>query len=451
MRSIYTKITLWSFGTLLLSLGAFFAVTAVVSFQAAHRTGSFGRMLSMELESATEAYQSGGARQLRVYLDRLQRYVPGSHYLTDGKGIDMLTGQDKSSLLASAVPEGGRPKHFGGPMVMVAKSTDGRYCWLAAMGPPPMNLGDYLPYYVLILGAVALLCWLMAMTIVSPLRLLARTVDRFGAGDLSVRIHSRRRDEIGELTQAFDRMAERIGTLLSAERRLLQDISHELRTPLARLSFAAELIRAADDPDAALARLKKEIQRLSELLSSLLQVTRAEGDPSAAVFESVRLDELLHDVVDDCLVEADARRCRVDLKCTGAVAMEGDRELLRRAIENVIRNAIRYAPVGTAVDVDFTLHPNIARISVRDRGPGVPEDSLTKVFHPFFRVDDARGSSTGGVGLGLTIAMRAIGLHHGAISACNVEPGLLVSIEVPLKLANSGEGSEEADRIIEGA
>lgn len=432
MRSIYAKITLWSFGTLLLSLGAFFVVTSVVSFRAAHRTGSFGRMLSMELESATEAYQSGGTRQLRVYVDRLQRYVPGQHYLTDGNGTDLLTGENRSKMLAAAVPEGGRPKHFGGPVVMVAKSADGRYCWIAAMGPPPLNLGDYLPYYALILGAIALLCWLLAMTIVSPLRMLARTVDRFGAGDLSVRIHSRRKDEIGELSQAFDRMAERIGTLLSAERRLLQDISHELRTPLARLSFAAELVRSADDPDAALARLKKEIQRLSGLVSALLQVTRAEGDPSAAVFESMGLDELLAGLIEDCRVEADAHGCRLALRSSTPVTIEGDRELLRRALENVIRNAIRYAPAQSTVEVDLTTSRDAARITVRDYGSGVPEDSVARIFQPFFRVDDAREGSTGGVGLGLAIAMRAVGLHHGAVGARNVHPGLQVWIELPL-------------------
>jgi two-component system sensor histidine kinase CpxA len=432
VRSIYVKITLGSFGTLLLSLVAFFFVTGVVSFRAAHRTGSFGRIQSMELESASEAYESGGPRQLRIYVDRLRRYVAGQHFLTNGMGVDLLTGDDRSAMLADAVPEGGRPKHFGGPMVMMARSADGRYCWISQFDPPPVDIGNYLPYYALILGAVALLCWFLAMTIVSPLRMLKRTVDRFGAGDLTVRVNSRRRDEIGELSQAFDRMAERIGTLLSAERRLLQDISHELRTPLARLSFAAELVRTADDPEAAVARLKKEIRRLGDLLSTVLQVTRAEGDPQAAVFEDLRLDELLAEVVEDCRVEADARGCAVALECTQDAPIGGDRELLRRALENVIRNAIRYAPAESTVKVELTAAADTARISVRDYGPGVPQDALTKIFQPFFRVDDARESSTGGVGLGLAIAMRAVGLHHGTIAARNAHPGLQVSIELPL-------------------
>lgn len=441
MRSVYAKITLWSFGTLLLSLVAFVMVSAVVSFRAAHRTGSFGRVQSLELESATEAYQSGGPRQLKVFMDRLRRYVPGRHFLTDGKGVDLLTGEDRAAILADAVPEGGRPKHFGGTMVMVAKSADGRLCWISQMDPPPLDIGNYLPYYALILGAVALLCWLLAMTIVSPLRVLARTVDRFGAGDLTARVNWRRKDEIGELSQAFDRMAERIGTLLSAERRLLQDISHELRTPLARMSFAAELVRTADDPEEAVARLKKEIQRLTDLVSTLLQVTRAEGDPSSAAFENLWLDELLGDVIEDCRVEADARECGLAAPATLRVAIGGDRELLRRALENVIRNAIRYSPAGSTVEVELTSDHDTARVAVRDYGPGVPEESLPKIFQPFFRVNDARESSTGGVGLGLAIAMRAVSLHHGRMWAQNAQPGLQVWIELPL--VSSGVDSSQ--------
>jgi two-component system sensor histidine kinase CpxA len=432
MRSIYAKITLWSFGTLLLSLVAFVMVSQVVSFQAAHRTGSFGRIQSMELESAAEAYESGGPRQLKIVMDRLQRYVNGRHFLIDSKGRDLLTGEDRSAMLAKAVPEGTRPKRYGGPMLGVAKSPDGRYAWISEMGPPPLDIGSYLPYYALILGAVALLCWLLALNIVSPLRSLVRTVDRFGAGDLAARVHFSRNDEIGELGEAFDRMAERIGTLLAAERRLLQDISHELRTPLARLSFAAELVRSAGDREQAVARLKKEIQRITDLVSTLLQVTRAEGDPSSAAFENLRLDEVLTEVIEDCLVEADARGCGIVLRAAAPLAISGDRELLRRALENVIRNSVRYAPVGSAIDVDLTGAQNVARISVRDFGPGVPEAELAKIFQPFFRVDDSRESSTGGVGLGLTIAMRAVGLHHGAIWAENANPGLRVCMELPL-------------------
>ena len=434
MKSVYAKISLWSFATLVLSLVAFLGVTRVVSFQASHRTGQFGQIQSMELEEAREAYEAGGPAKLQVFIDRLHRYVPGGHYLVDAKGRDVLSGQDRSALLAAAELEGATPRRTGGPMIVMAKSPDGLYRWIVEMKPPAVELKSYLPYYAVIFGAVALVCWLLALNIASPLRALARTVDRLGAGDLNARVNSSRGDEIGDLSRAFDRMAERIGTLLTAERRLLQDVSHELRSPLARLSFAAELVRTAEDREAAVARLKKEIQRLTDLVGALLQVTRAEGDPSSTSPEEVRLDTLVDEVVEDCRVEAAARGCSIALADSGQLEVRGDRELLRRAIENVVRNSIRYAPPESAVDVRLDRAKDTARISVRDRGPGVPEESLQKIFQPFFRVDDSRDSSTGGTGLGLAIAKRAVGVHHGELWANNAQPGLQVCIELPLTI-----------------
>jgi two-component system sensor histidine kinase CpxA len=315
--------------------------------------------------------------------------------------------------------------------VVVYPSADGRYRFLVVF-EDYFDPSAYLPYYVLILVAIALLCWILATNLASPLRSLARMVDRFGAGDLSVRVNSARKDEIGEVGRAFDRMAERIGTLLTAERRLLQDISHELRSPLARLSFAAELARTAEDRDGASDRIKKEIGRLTDLVGGLIEMTRAEGDPAATGSDELRLDELVGEVVDDCQVEAAARGCGIEFAGGEGLEMRGDREVLRRAVENVVRNAIRYTPAGTSVEVALGTAGASARISVRDRGPGVPAGDLEKIFQPFYRVDDSRHAATGGVGLGLAIASRAIGLHHGRLWAENTGPGLRVWIELPM-------------------
>ncbi|MEJ7637514.1 MAG: histidine kinase dimerization/phospho-acceptor domain-containing protein, partial [Singulisphaera sp.] len=136
-------------------------------------------------------------------------------------------------------------------------------------------------------------------------------VDRFGQGGLAARVGSTRKDEIGELSRAFDQMAGRIETLMTAERRLLQDVSHELRSPLARLVFAVELARTSEDRGAALDRINKDIGRLSHLVDELLQLTRAEGDPTARETEPVRLDVLLRTVLEDCRLEAEAKACRL--------------------------------------------------------------------------------------------------------------------------------------------
>ena len=428
---VYTKILLWSFGTLVLSLVAFIGVSIYVSMRNMEHGNFIPRFNALLMEEAIESWQTGGQSALAAHMQRVTRHMSGNHYLTDASGKDLATGEDRSKMLAIARPDTGPPKRYDSRQVVVYPSPDGKYRFLVVF-ENYVDISQYLPYYLLILAAVALLCWILATNLASPLRALARVVDRFGAGDLSVRVNSHRKDEIGEVGRAFDRMAERIGTLLTAERRLLQDISHELRSPLARLSFAAELARTADDREAAIARMKKEIARLTDLVGGLIQVTRAEGDPAAGSSESLRLDELLREVVDDCRVEADARGCQIAFSGRPEVTMRGDREVLRRAVENVLRNAIRYTPAGTSVDIQLLASADAARISVRDYGPGVPAEALPKIFQPFFRVDDSRYTATGGVGLGLAIASRAIGLHHGKLWAENTPPGLKVWIELPL-------------------
>jgi signal transduction histidine kinase len=431
VRSVYAKILLWSFATLVLSLVAFVVVTFFMSMHARGAGMDPARVDSMFLQDAAAAYQSGGTVQLAAYLDHLNRRLVGRRYFTDANGKDLVTGEDRSAFFKVVAHQWGVPHHAGGRFVVVQASPDGRYR-LIVVNNVAFDLTSYVPFYLLILAAVALVCWILAVNIASPLRSLARTVDRFGAGDLSVRVNSDRKDEIGELSRAFDRMAERIGTLVAAERRLLQDISHELRSPLARLSFAAELVRTAEDRESAVARIKKEVQRLTDLVGALVQMTRAEGDPSSNTPELVRIDQLVSEVVDDCRLEADARGCGIAMKAGDPITLRGDEELLRRAIENVVRNSIRYTPEGSQVEVSLETACNTVRIAVRDYGPGVPDWALTKIFHTFFRVDDSRDSSTGGAGLGLAIAKRAISLHHGNVWAENAGPGLRVRIELPL-------------------
>jgi two-component system sensor histidine kinase CpxA len=226
--------------------------------------------------------------------------------------------------------------------------------------------------------------------------------------------------------------------LLNAERRLLLDISHELRSPLARLGVAVELARSGADLDANLNRIQKESDRLNQLVGQLLQVTRAEGDPSLLHREPVRLDEMVQQLVDDSRIEAQAHGCELQYRPSQPATVEGDPELLRRAVENVIRNAIRYAPSQTAVEVSLARNNGKVLVDVRDRGPGVPEEALPRLFDAFYRVEPDRARSGGGVGLGLSIARRAIELHRGAIRARNAQPGLEVEMELPVKPALQG-------------
>ncbi len=441
MRSVYAKVLLWCFGTLVFSAVAFALIAAAAQVRSFGHGGPFEKMSTWQLREAREAYESGGVEKLNDYLNRVDKHFGIEHHLTDATGKDMVTGEDRSAWLTQK-PQRPLPwpfgmfqafGHRGEVHIMVAPaSPTNPYRWIVVAQPNNFDPWSFLPYYLLVFVALALLCWLLAVNLAAPLRQLERTVDRFGRGDLAARMRSKRRDEIGNLARAFDQMAERMETLLTAERRLLQDISHELRTPLARLSFAVELSRTAQDREAATARLKKEVARLTDLVGALLQVTRVEGDPSLRNLTDLPLDDFLREVVDDCSVEAEAHGCKVQLEAPQSLHFRGDRELLRRAVENIVRNAIRYAPEGTPIEVKLATGHDDAEITVRDYGPGVPAAELPKIFKPFFRVDQSRDSSTGGVGLGLAIAHRAVTVHHGTMTAKNAEPGLLVQIDLPL-------------------
>jgi two-component system sensor histidine kinase CpxA len=434
MKSVYMKILAWSFLTLVVSLLAFFFVTNQIAMRLGARD-VFPHLQALELQDAQEAYEAGGPAQVAAFINRLDRLMGARHYVLNSQGRELATGADRAQLLNQVKGRWGQPIAIPNGAMVGSQTSDGRYA-LIVQAPVDFEPWTYLPYYGLILLAVALLCWPLALNIGSPLRSLARTVERFGHGDLSIRAHSSRRDEIGELAGSFDRMADRIETLLTAERRLLQDVSHELRSPLARLGFAAELLRTSPDKDQAMARLRKEISRLSDLIGALLQMTRVEGDPASGNRKEFQLDRLMLDLVEDCSVEAAARGCEIVCKVGGEVSIVGDPELTRRAIENVLRNAVQYSPEGERVDVSLEAGAETALIAIRDRGAGVPEEQLTRIFQPFFRVDDSRNGATGGLGLGLAIAMRAVNLHHGAIEARNEDTGLLVSIRLPLDFSS---------------
>ena len=430
MKSIFTKIVVWSCGTLTLSLVALFLLTGFIARRSERGRGMIPRLQSFELTEARNVYESGGTRAAAVYLTRLNTAFGARHYLLNSSGRDVLTGEDRSKLLALVGNQWDEPVGSPEGLLTASISGDRKYRLLVAM-PPPFEIGDFLPYCGLMVFAVGLLSWPLAVNIAAPLRTLAAVVDRFGQGDLSARIRLSRNDEIGNLAGSFNRMADRLETLLVAERRLLQDVSHELRSPLARLSLAAELARTAPDHNMAFMRVRKEVSRLSELIGALLEVTRNEGDPSSRTRESLALDELLREIVEDCRIENAHRTRGILLLAADPTPFSGDRELIRRAIENVLRNAMYYAPDESKVEIALTFAGERARISIRDHGPGVPDEFLPKIFQPFFRVDESRNFSTGGSGLGLSIALRAGLLHNGEIHAGNAHPGLLVDIYLP--------------------
>lgn len=443
MRSLFAKTLLWFLATTAVAIGGIIITTAV-TFSSSEGRGPLGLLLSVQTEQAKRAYETGGREALAAALSRFQQITQFRVVFTDNKGVDLLTGQRHPELM-NLPKQRSRwrvPFPFGGrPPILARQDSTHQYRLFLINQDRSWTFFFLQPQHLWIVGLVVLLCYAFAYHLTSPVRRLRSVVDCFGRGDLSARAPVNRKDEIGELARSFNQMASRIQTLVGAERRLLLDISHELRSPLARLGVAVELARSGEDREHMLDRIQKEADRLNELVGELLQVTRVETDPSQQKSDAVHLDELLADLVYDSLLEAKAKDCTLQLNAPASTVIFGDEELIRRALENVLRNAIRYAPRGTAVNVDLAKSQDHAIVKVRDYGPGVPDDSLTRIFDPFYRVDSDRNRVSGGLGLGLAIARRSVELHKGKLSAQNARPGLLVTIEFPLGTADSNAAS----------
>lgn len=432
MRTLFAKILLWFWFTLAITVvGSAFISALIVNRNASGEQSPAARLVAFQLGEARAAYETGGRPGLQTFLEHVQRIYGAQGILTDEDGRDLLTNEDRGDLIRRARRPSNLPIIRTTENMLARSSDDGRY-WFFFIVPRERPGAWFLtPDHLFIMFVAIGLCYWLAYHLTSPVRALQKALERFGRGDLSARAGSLRRDELGQLARTFDRMAGRIETLLAAERRLLLDISHELRSPLARLGVAVELARTGGDLEPNLNRIQKESDRLNTLVGELLQVTRAEGDPSSLRKNPVRLDILVGQLVDESKIEAEARGCSLDYARREPITVEGDPELLRRAFENVIRNAIRHSPRETPVRVSLARQNGRAVVDIRDHGPGVPEDALPHLFDPFYRVETDRGRSSGGIGLGLSIARRAIELHKGSIRAKNAVPGLEVELELP--------------------
>ncbi len=458
MRNLFVKIFLWFVLTVVVAVSGTFYVSNELMRRQPQQPGPRG--FRFELQAARDGWLAGGKTGLENVLKRVEdadRREDGSTFeahLTDASERDLLSGQDWSKEIASGLAsanQGRGPGPGSNPFFLftrietprsqfgVSQSKLGPKYYLIVKYPPNTNAQaagriELLPQTWWMLGIFAILCYVLAHHVTSPLRSMQKTIERFGAGDNTARYNSLRRDELWQLGRTVDRMAERIDNLLKSQRRLLQDISHELRSPLARLGVAVELARGGANLDSSLNRIEREGIRLNTLVGELIQVTRGEGDPQGLSTEQLRLDELVGTIVDDSRIEAEKRHVILNASLS-EVTMEGNPELLRRAIENLVRNAIRYSPEETTVDVSLSQVGSVYRVSVRDHGAGVPEESLPSIFDPFYRVEKDRGRTSGGVGLGLAIAKRAVELHRGTMRAQNVRPGLRVEIDLPVPVA----------------
>ncbi len=306
--------------------------------------------------------------------------------------------------------------------------------------PPPADGAHFFPLVHILstLAAISIIGLALAWYLTRPLQHLRWALREVARGHLDIRVSPLmrgRRDEIADLAHEVDRMVEQLQAAVDSQRTLLHDVSHELRSPLTRLQAAIGLMR--QDPataDAMLQRIEAESLRLDALIEELLTLHRLEAGVASAPPERVDLIELLQAIAEDADFEARAQGCTVGIEADQAFVAEVDGELVYRAFENVVRNALRHSPAGAVVEISARVSAEGLLVQVADRGPGVPPAMLDAMFEPFVRGESAAGG-TQGAGLGLAITRRAMAVHGATVEATLREGGgLVLSLRLPAAL-----------------
>jgi signal transduction histidine kinase len=460
MRSLYIKIFLWFWLAMVLVSGTL--VFSIIETQSElHRAldeANDRTLTPPYAETYVTIFEKGGKTALANYIARgkgagVHAYLFGE----DGKEeLGQSLPREANALVQAARGTDEMQIAWGNTRRFVAQAVTGpsgsHYVFLVELTSPFVKFFSARPHIqafrlIIAIFIGGLVCLWLARYITAPVEKLRTAARELADGNLSSRIGSdaiRRKDELGDLERDFDRMAERIELLMSSQQRLIHSISHELRSPLARLNVALGLARKQADAtvNGSLDRIEREAGRLNELIGSLLTLARWESGAEPANCDDVELDALIREVAADADFEAQSRNRSVRVLSLQPCSIAGVRDLLRSAIENVMRNAVNYTRKGSEVEVTLEREQggvqDSAVIRVRDHGDGVPEHALESIFKPFYRVADSRERSSGGSGLGLSIAAKAVLLHGGQVKAENSPTGgLVVELRFPLNGKNT--------------
>jgi len=463
MRGLFTKIFLGFW----IAQSLTFVITTMLILQ--HRwvrpnetMEVLNTTLPIVAAAAANAYETAGCSGLREYASSLRQTLyladPPNHFLCEPAApvvaADAFTALAKRpGVIAISVGE------TNVWSTTIESRTGHRYIFLLTR-PRIANQGwlrdlvhfafPQLWVAIVVCGATTFVLVLLLIRPIGRLRIAAR---KLANGELATRVPNPDAedrlfggDEIQGLVHDFNYMAERLERLVGAQKTLVRDVSHELRSPLARLSVALELARE-ESPPAMMGHLKRietEAGRLNLLIGQLLRLSSMESTDTSTFTEVFDLHALLENLLPDAEFEAHQRSCTIRVLDQCDCKVQGSPELIYRAIENIVRNAVRYTQEHSVVELKISCDERagvrMVVLDVSDCGPGLPENELENIFRPFYRVDDARQRDTGGFGVGLAIADRAVRLHHGEVRARNrPEGGLVVSLSLPCQKAGSAE------------
>jgi len=448
--SLFLKIFLWFWLAMALIVGAVTLVNwSTQSEPLARQWQTFvGEAVTSNSQTSVQIFENEGIAGLNTYLNRLNQAqrVNSVGFFDDKQNLiaGNIKAEETQDLFQKAI-QNGQPvflrlpdKTFAATKVTSKNGVNHVYMLeLKRHQDPPFFTTRLILQILAVVLTGGLFCYALALYLTSPISKLRSATQKFAEGDLQTRVGKqvgKRHDELSDLAKDFDEMAERIEALVTAEKRLTQDISHELRSPLARLNVALELARAKanEETKSLIERIELESNRLNEMLSRLLTLSKLESGSGDFEKMEVNLTKLFDQIVSDADFEAQAKGKSVKVLHKDAVKVFGNESLLRSAIENVLRNAVKYTKDETSVEVSLEKNGKSVIVSVKDHGSGVPDDELEKLFKPFYRLQTARDRKTGGIGLGLAIAERAVNVHSGKIRARNTSDGLYVEIELPM-------------------
>lgn len=493
--NLFVKIYLGFWLTLLVTAGAFFYLERllVTTPMINQWQSNMDQTVQFYAKESARQYERGGVPLLQKYFTDLERATGIRAYLLDEKGTE-LTGRIVDKDIEHQISINGGRKIFSYKRMekyaiaarKIITSKESAF-WFAAVfphprppalradmgppgGPPPAPASipppqttpsgpppphdffmpppeppphffppNFLVWLFVWLGVSGVICYFLARYLTSPIFKLGRAVRQLADGDLSVRVGPSmggRRDELSALAGDFDQMARRLENLLTSQRNLLRDVSHELRSPLARLNVALELGRQnMEGRDAKhLDRIALETERINDLIGHILTYNKMTTETIDLTKTFFDLSILIKDVAADANYET--HKNRVMIQTNEPISFEGNYDYIRRAFENIIRNAVYHTPDESPIEISsfhtMTDDKPLINVIVRDHGRGIPEDALPFIFKPFFKIagNDSRHS---GSGLGLAISESAIRLHHGTISARNAhDGGLMVEILLPV-------------------
>jgi signal transduction histidine kinase len=381
-------------------------------------------------------WNQGGQRLTRHWMMQLPRHERPRLVTREGSSPFPMHARRNQKLdphLTVPIEEGVHHHRMGRVSLIVAVPDIEHALFLVASLEPSQLHG--FPMWLRFLSAfiiISSISYLLALILSRRVRQLRTAVQGFSAGNLDRRVAITGNDEVSALAGDFNQMAERINAMLNSQRQLVSDVSHELRSPLARLRIALELAEKNKNSAKALPRIEKETEELENLVTELLSLARIESGQFKLEKQEIDLADLLQQIVYDANFEGQQKQCLVHLETADNLLAKVDPVLIRSAIENVIRNAIRHAPEQTTIDVRALREANRVQIIIEDSGPGVPESELDKLFEPFSRVAKARDRASGGFGLGLAITGRGMLAHNGQVHAENrPEGGLRIRLLLP--------------------